>query len=70
MSIEEPESNDDSLGWKGTSMNDIFEGRDSFFHEHPPIRPSENHAVLFKVNIKYTISFVFFISWGQFFNPG
>ncbi|KAG8036804.1 hypothetical protein G9C98_004126 [Cotesia typhae] len=53
MSIEKPESIYDSLGWKGASMNKIFEGRNIFFHKHPPIRSSENHAVLFKLSIPH-----------------
>ncbi|CAD6231952.1 GSCOCG00001669001-RA-CDS [Cotesia congregata] len=53
MSIdgEEPELIHGSLGWQGTSMNEIFGGLDIFFNEQPPIRRSENHAVLFELTI-------------------
>ncbi|KAH0548451.1 hypothetical protein KQX54_001365 [Cotesia glomerata] len=55
MSIEseEPELIHDGLEWKGASMHEIFGGLDIFFHEQPPIRPSENHAVLFELPIPH-----------------
>lgn len=41
---------DNSPEWKGMSMDEIYKGMGPYgYQQHPPIRPSEFHTVLYQV---------------------
>lgn len=55
-SVIEPEPINNICEWKGTSMNEIFKGLDTYdCEEFPPISPSANHTVLILVRTYHCI---------------
>ncbi|KAK0181940.1 hypothetical protein PV327_000118 [Microctonus hyperodae] len=48
----EPDLVDNSPEWKGMSMDEIYKGMGPYgYQQHPPIRPSEFHTVLYQLPI-------------------